>query len=105
MGDKTLSLQVCSGNILIEQCVQATYALNSGGCGGARYELHLRPHRPLSIIQADHQIPTHRTTIVVSATTWKQHKKDKMLDIPEIYNFLPLLYSLPVIVLSVILKQ
>jgi len=54
--------------------------LNSGGCGGARYELHLRPHRPLSIIQADHQIPTHRTTIVVSATTWKQHKKDKMLE-------------------------
>ena len=63
------------------------------------------PIAPLSIIQADHQIPTHRTTIVVSATTWKQHKKDKMLDIPEIYNFLPLLYSLPVIVLSVILKQ
>ena len=28
------------------KCVQATYALNSGGCGGARYELHLRPHRP-----------------------------------------------------------
>ena len=96
---------MCSGNILIEQCVQATYALNSGACGGARYELHLRPHRPLSIIQADHQIPTHRTTIVVSATTWKQHKKDKMLDIPELYNFLPLLYFLPVIVLSVILKQ
>ena len=69
------------------KCVQATYLLNSV------FKQHMHwtvvvvvvpdmssisaPIAPLSIIQGDHQIPTHRTTIVVSATTWKQHKRTK----------------------------